>query len=89
MLKHVRIFDIKSFSSKGISQQFAQERLKADGPNSLKPIEGVPEWRKFLGKLLGGFHMLLWFGAILCLVAFFMEYSTSTEPGYDNVGYFR
>lgn len=70
---------------KGITQQHAEEKLLKDGPNSLKPIEGVPEWRKFLGKLLGGFHMLLWFGAILCLVAFFMEYSTSSEPSHDNV----
>ncbi|XP_057374553.1 sodium/potassium-transporting ATPase subunit alpha-B-like [Daphnia carinata] len=70
---------------RGITHQHARDKLLKDGPNCLKPIEGEPEWKKFLAKLLGGFHILLWFGAILCLVAFFMEYSTSAEPSHDNM----
>jgi hypothetical protein len=70
---------------KGLSQQYAQEKLLQDGPNALKPMKGEPEWKKFLGKLFGGFHLLLLFGAFLCMAAFFMEYSTSDQPSYDNV----
>ena len=73
----------------GMTQHYAEERLRQDGPNSLKPMKGEPEWKKFLVKLFGGFHLLLLFGAFLCMAAFFMEYSSSDQPSYDNVRYFN
>nr|CAH0099301.1 unnamed protein product [Daphnia galeata] len=69
----------------GMTQHYAEERLRQDGPNSLKPMKGEPEWKKFLVKLFGGFHLLLLFGAFLCMAAFFMEYSSSDQPSYDNL----
>ena len=76
-------------NQQGLTQQYAEERLRLDGANSLKPMKGEPEWKKFLIKLFGGFHILLLFGAFLCMTAFFLEFSSSDEPSYDNVRHFK
>ncbi len=41
--------------------------------NCLTPPPTTPEWIKFLKNLFGGFAMLLWLGAILCFVAYFIQ----------------
>lgn len=63
----------------------AKEILELDGPNKLTPSKGVPEWKKYAKNVFGGFQLLLWAGALLCLIAFGMEFSSSSEPSYDNV----
>ena len=51
----------------GLTEAQAKANLERDGPNALTPPPTTPEWVKFCQNLFGGFAMLLWLGAILCL----------------------
>ena len=44
--------------------------LAKHGPNALTPPPTTPEWVKFCQNMFSGFAMLLWFGAILCFIAY-------------------
>lgn len=70
----------------GLTQQVAQEILARDGPNKLTATKGVSEWSKFSKQVFGGFQLLLWAGAALCLGAFAMQFSSpGASISYDNV----
>ena len=70
---------------KGLVKDIAAERLRADGPNELSPPITTPGWIRFAKQLFGGFSLLLWFGAILCYIAFSIQAGTYEEPPGDNV----
>jgi sodium/potassium-transporting ATPase subunit alpha len=53
--------------------------------NCLTPPPTTPEWVKFLKNLFGGFALLLWIGAILCFVAYFIQATTMEQPPDDNL----
>jgi len=55
------------------------------GLNCLTPPPTTPEWVKFLKNLFGGFALLLWIGAILCFVAYFIQATTMESPPDDNL----
>ena len=44
--------------------------IEEHGLNQLTPPKTTPEWVKFCQCLFSGFAMLLWFGAILCFLAY-------------------
>jgi len=44
------------------------------GLNELTPPATTSEWVKFGRTLVGGFALLLWAGAILCLMAYTIQY---------------
>ena len=69
----------------GLTTAKAEEHLARDGPNSLSPPHTTPEWIKFCKNLFGGFALLLWVGAILCYVAYFVDYFTMEYPSKDNL----
>nr|AAB02615.1 Na,K-ATPase alpha subunit [Caenorhabditis elegans] len=69
----------------GLTRQKAQEVLAKNGPNALSPPETTPEWIKFCKNLFGGFAMLLWVGAILCYIAYSVDYFTMEYPSKDNL----
>ena len=69
----------------GLTDQQAQEILERDGPNSLTPPPTTPEWIKFCKQLFGGFALLLWIGAILCLFAYTIQATAGSEPAPDHV----
>ena len=69
----------------GLSSSRAKEVLARDGPNALTPPPTTPEWVKFCRQLFGGFSMLLWIGAILCLLAYGIQAASEDEPVNDNV----
>merc|ERR1712126_311759 len=58
---------------------------KTHGPNALTPPPTTPEWIKFCQCLFSGFAMLLWFGAILCFIAYSIQASAYEEPPDDNL----
>lgn len=60
----------------------AHALLKRDGPNAITPPKVTPEWIKFIKSLSGGFAIILWVGAILCFIAYFIERLTRKE--YTN-----
>merc|ERR1712127_148945 len=55
------------------------------GRNRLTPPPTTPEWIKFCQCLFSGFAMLLWFGAILCFLAYGIQASAYDEPPDDNL----
>ncbi|MEE6519660.1 hypothetical protein FKM82_017358 [Ascaphus truei] len=70
---------------KGLTSARAAEVLVRDGPNSLTPPKGTPEIIKFLKQMVGGFSILLWAGAILCWIAYGIQYSQDPTIARDNL----
>uniref|UniRef100_G3UFC6 Sodium/potassium-transporting ATPase subunit alpha n=2 Tax=Loxodonta africana TaxID=9785 RepID=G3UFC6_LOXAF len=69
----------------GLSSARAANLLARDGPNALSPPKETPEVVKFLKQLVGGFSILLWIGAILCWIAYGIQYSNDPSSSLDNV----
>uniref|UniRef100_A0A6I8PIQ5 Sodium/potassium-transporting ATPase subunit alpha n=1 Tax=Ornithorhynchus anatinus TaxID=9258 RepID=A0A6I8PIQ5_ORNAN len=63
----------------------AAEVLACDGPNALTPPKETPEIIKFLKQMVGGFSTLLWVGAILCWIAFGIQYAEDHSTSLDNL----
>lgn len=71
--------------SQGLSSARAAELLARDGPNALTPPRETPEIIKFLKQMVGGFSILLWIGAVLCWIAYGIQYSSDKSSSLDNV----
>lgn len=69
----------------GLNDDQAERGLKEHGRNELTPPPTTPEWVKFCQALFSGFAMLLWFGAILCFIAYGIQASAYEEPPDDNL----
>merc|ERR1711910_96449 len=69
----------------GLTASQAKANLEKHGPNELTPPPTTPEWIKFCKCLFSGFAMLLWFGAILCFIAYGIQASAYEEPPDDNL----
>uniref|UniRef100_A0AC35FB89 Sodium/potassium-transporting ATPase subunit alpha n=1 Tax=Panagrolaimus sp. PS1159 TaxID=55785 RepID=A0AC35FB89_9BILA len=69
----------------GLTTAKADQVMARDGPNSLSPPRTTPEWIKFCKNLFGGFAMLLWVGAILCYIAYAVDYFSLEHPSKDNL----
>uniref|UniRef100_A0A8C6XNM9 Sodium/potassium-transporting ATPase subunit alpha n=1 Tax=Naja naja TaxID=35670 RepID=A0A8C6XNM9_NAJNA len=70
---------------KGLTSARAAEILARDGPNALTPPKSTPEIIKFLKQMIGGFSILLWVGAILCWIAFGIQYYQNVASSFDNL----
>nr|XP_020649929.1 potassium-transporting ATPase alpha chain 2 [Pogona vitticeps] len=70
---------------KGLTSTRAAEILARDGPNCLTPPKSTPEIIKFLKQMVGGFSILLWVGAILCWIAFGIQYAQQVTSAFDNL----
>jgi sodium/potassium-transporting ATPase subunit alpha len=69
----------------GLTSAQAKAGNEKHGMNCLTPPATTPEWVKFLQALFGGFAMLLWLGAVLCFIAYFIQATTMEEPPDDNL----
>merc|ERR1711935_925539 len=69
----------------GLTADRAKKGNELHGPNALTPPPTTPEWVKFCQNMFSGFAMLLWFGAILCFVAYGIQASAYEEPPDDNL----
>merc|ERR1712126_529358 len=69
----------------GLTDEQAKAGLAKHGNNELTPPPTTPEWVKFCKCLFSGFAMLLWFGAILCFIAYSIQASAYEEPPDDNL----
>jgi len=69
----------------GLTKRQAEEGYRTHGPNALTPPPTTPEWIKFCQNLFGGFALLLWFGAILCFIAYSIQAGAYEEPPDDNL----
>lgn len=59
--------------------------LQRDGPNAITPPYKTPGIVKFLKQLFGGFSLLLWIGAFLCVIPFSIEVSRNPATDKDYV----
>merc|ERR1711981_1343230 len=78
----------KRFNSnvgEGLTDDQVAKGIAEYGLNALTPPPTVPEWVKFCQCLFSGFAMLLWFGAILCFLAYGIQASAYEEPPDDNL----
>ena len=71
--------------SKGLTSIQVIERNQRYGDNCLTPPKKTPEWKKFCRQLFGGFALLLWFGSLLCFVAYLISYLTHDDASKDNL----
>merc|ERR1712115_506088 len=70
---------------RGLTASQAAKNIAEYGLNQLTPPPTTPEWIKFCQCLFSGFAMLLWFGAILCFLAYGIQASAYEEPPDDNL----
>ncbi|KAI8426229.1 hypothetical protein MSG28_005148 [Choristoneura fumiferana] len=71
--------------SNGLSSERAAEILDYYGPNTLTPAT-QNGWLKILLKsMCTGFSILIWLGALLCVVAYLIEASAKPNPCKDNL----
>jgi len=78
----------KRFNSnvaEGLTDDQVAKGIREHGLNQLTPPPTTPEWIKFCQCLFSGFAMLLWFGAILCFLAYGIQASAYEEPPDDNL----
>lgn len=57
----------------GLTSEKAAAVLSRDGPNRLSPPRQTPQIVRFLSHMFGGFSLLLWFGAFLSIIAYFLN----------------
>merc|ERR1711962_701843 len=69
----------------GLDEKQLAKNQAEYGKNELTPPPTTPEWVKFCQCLFSGFAMLLWFGAILCFIAYGIQASAYEEPPDDNL----
>jgi len=74
-----------SDKARGLTASQAATNQAKFGANALTPPPTTPEWVKFCQCLFSGFSMLLWFGAILCYIAYGIQASAFEEPPDDNL----
>jgi len=74
----------KEFNSdreKGLTAKEADRLLKELGPNELTPPKHDPWWLRLLKSIFGGFfNVLLWFGSVLCFIAYGIDDSDIKDP---------
>lgn len=58
---------------KGLDNSIAIVRNREVGDNKLTEKERIPNWVKFLKELANWFSIMLWVGAILCIIAYFLQ----------------
>lgn len=69
----------------GLNNAQVEAEIKKSGLNALTPPKAKPEWVKFVGHLLGGFSLLMWFGAALCFTAFAVQNAYMSDAPNDYV----
>ena len=69
----------------GLTSSIAARNLQRDGPNCLATPKGTPEWIKFCKQMTNGFALLLWAGAILCIIVYIIRVTNETDPTSDEL----
>jgi len=67
------MLDTKIKDQYGLTETQAAERLEKYGPNALSEKKGTPWYVRLLKEMTGPFSLLLWGGAILCFIGYFLD----------------
>ncbi|KAI5645379.1 e1-E2 ATPase domain-containing protein [Phthorimaea operculella] len=70
---------------RGLSSTKAAYLLHFYGHNTLTPASQNSWWKLLLKSLFTGFSILIWLGALLCLVAYMIEAATKVNASRDNL----
>ncbi|PAA72344.1 hypothetical protein BOX15_Mlig017217g1, partial [Macrostomum lignano] len=76
---------MQSSESHGLPQEDADARLAQEGPNELTPPSAAPQWVQIAKTVFSGFSLLLLIGAILCFIAYGVEFGAYESPPADNL----
>ncbi|XP_037944797.1 sodium/potassium-transporting ATPase subunit alpha-like [Teleopsis dalmanni] len=63
----------------GLKSAIVERNLKRDGRNALSPPKQTSAFVRLLEQMFGGFALLLWIGAILCIVAYIIQHLQNDE----------
>lgn len=63
----------------GLTEEFAQELLETHGENRLKELKGNSRWKIFRHNFFGWFQCVLWCGAILNFIGYFISEDTGNS----------
>ena len=61
----------------GLTNEAASRRNAEEGDNKLPEKEKTPAWIKFLRQITNWFDILLWVGAILCIITYIVQPSSN------------
>jgi len=65
----------------GLTEDQARKNLEQFGLNELTPPKHDPWWLRLLKSIFGGFfNVLLWFGSILCFIAYGIDTNEVKDP---------
>ncbi len=64
------IYNDLNTSYEGLSSAQHKKLQSIHGYNRITPPKVTPFWMKVVAILVGGFQLMMWFGAILCFIVF-------------------
>ena len=73
----------------GLTSAEVERRLQEQGPNRLTAPPTTPKWVIFGEHLFEGFAAMLWLGAALCMLAYFLEPSSPDNVSKLNLYSFQ
>jgi sodium/potassium-transporting ATPase subunit alpha len=73
----------------GLTMKQARFLSMRDGVNRLTPPQRTPEIVKFLRNMFAGFAILLWIGAVLCIICYIIQVYQTPFAQKDNVSLLR
>lgn len=68
----------------GLTSEQVREKSQQNGLNQLTPPKKTPEIIKFAKLMFSGFSMLLWVGAALCIISYFITEDQETVRINDH-----
>ncbi len=69
----------------GLTSQLAEQRNQEEGDNKLPEKKKTPAWIRFLIELTNWFSILLWVGAILCIITYIIQPSQNLPNLYLGI----
>jgi len=73
------LVDLETDLKAGLSSAEHAQRLLKYGYNEITPPKQTHWFVKFLMNLVGGFQLMLWFGAILCFIVYGISNATDVQ----------
>jgi magnesium-transporting ATPase (P-type) len=78
-MDHDEIFRILGSNLQGLSTEEHEKRAAFYGPNAITPPKTMHWFLKFCINLVGGFQLMLWFGAILCFIVYGLTHAEDVQ----------